>query len=152
MVTPAAASELIERVERHRELGKRLFCFTDLNDAELDYSYARSKALVYPSIAEGFGLPIVEALQHGRPVLASDTPVHREVGGDFCEYFSLSSPRILAERIADWECRGWSPRVRDAATYQALTWRESCQQLFRTCLQLAATAGGEAPQRTSHAA
>lgn len=47
---------------------------------------ANARAVLMPSLAEGFGLPIIEALALGTPVLASDLPAHREVGGDLACY------------------------------------------------------------------
>jgi glycosyltransferase involved in cell wall biosynthesis len=49
--------------------------------------------------AESYGLPIVEALAAGLPVLASDIPVHREVGGRHCSYFDPHCPDVLAARL-----------------------------------------------------
>ncbi len=129
--------ELHRRLLNHAESGRRLFYCADLNDTELDYCYRESRALVYPSIVEGFGLPIVEALQHGKPVLASDTAIHREVGGEFCAYFGLSSPEALAELIARCERLGHVPDVRPAAEFTAPTWRLSCSQLIETCRRYA---------------
>ena len=43
---------------------------------------AQSRGLLSPSLAEGFGLPIIEALHLGATVIASDIPAHREVAGD----------------------------------------------------------------------
>lgn len=90
---------LVERIRSHRRFGRDLFMFNDANDAEVAFTYENARAMVFPSIAEGFGLPIVESLSRHLPVLASDIPVHREVGGNFCTYFPLASPARLAELI-----------------------------------------------------
>ena len=71
---------MIERIKHHPELGKRLGWHESVNDAELSRLYASCDALIAASFAEGFGLPIVEAGHFGKPVLASDIPVFREVG------------------------------------------------------------------------
>jgi glycosyltransferase involved in cell wall biosynthesis len=47
---------------------------------------AQARAVLMPSLAEGFGLPIIEAATLGTPVLASNLPAHLEVGGDFAIY------------------------------------------------------------------
>jgi len=60
------------------------------NDATIDYLYKHAYFTVFPTQYEGFGLPIIESFLHKTPVLASDIPVLREVGGDLCEYFSLA--------------------------------------------------------------
>lgn len=57
--------------------------------------YRRGSMLLLPSEAEGFGLPILEAMACGRPVIASDLPVLREVGGDAASYCSVGD-------IASW--------------------------------------------------
>ncbi len=49
--------------------------------------YRMATVFVFPSLYEGFGVPILEALQAGTPVIASDIPPHREVGGDAITYF-----------------------------------------------------------------
>lgn len=55
-------------------------------DGDLQRLVAGAVALCAPSRYEGFGLPVLEALACGRPVLASDIPAHREVGGDATAY------------------------------------------------------------------
>jgi glycosyltransferase involved in cell wall biosynthesis len=54
-----------------------------INDAELWYLYQNAEAVLVPSLAEGFSLPLVEGLAADVPVVCSDIPVHREVAGSF---------------------------------------------------------------------
>lgn len=123
-------------VAEHPERGRRLFSFQDIEDAELDYCYRRSASLITASYAEGFNLPIVESLQRGRPVLAGDIPVHREVAGDFAHYFPCQRPDKLADLIARQQ-RGDLPggldQVRD---FHWPDWSASCQELFSTLARL----------------
>ncbi|HDS1836468.1 TPA: glycosyltransferase family 4 protein [Stenotrophomonas maltophilia] len=58
---------------------------------ELLSMYRRCSALIYPSRWEGFGIPPLEVLACGRPVIASDIPVHREVLGDAAIYVELGN-------------------------------------------------------------
>jgi glycosyltransferase involved in cell wall biosynthesis len=55
--------------------------------------------LIYPSLSEGFGLPILEALSVGCPVVASDLPVFRELFGDSILYAEAGNPKSFAEQV-----------------------------------------------------
>ena len=69
-------------------------------------------AVVVPSLKEGFGLPVLEAMQAGVPVVASDTPALREVGGDGPRYESPFDTAGWADAIAEaWQ----EPEIRKAA-------------------------------------
>ncbi len=132
------ANDLVARIRRHPRFGRDLFWFEGLSDTELDYCYRHSKAFIFASFAEGFGLPIAEALQHRLPVLASDIPVHREVGRDFCAFFDPHRPESLAALIAEFEHRAGFPGVREPTRYRATDWTTSTTQLFEKCLAHAA--------------
>lgn len=121
---------LIERIKQHPQWGKRLFMFNRVNDKSLEYAYANARALVFPSYVEGFGLPLVEAMQRGLPAMSSDIPVFREVGGDFMAYFDLSEPQSLAERVLQFERSGEFPALRPVADWQWISWHEASQQLI----------------------
>jgi len=110
--------------------------FNDLSDTELDYCYNHAKALVLPSQAEGFGLPLVEALYKGLPVLASDIPIFREVGKDFCTYFDISQPTSLAKIVVDIEKKETMPKVRNPEEYQLPDWKDSCRELLTKAVEL----------------
>jgi glycosyltransferase involved in cell wall biosynthesis len=86
---------VIAAITGHPEFGRRLFWFDDVEDGELTFLYKNVAALVLPSYAEGFGLPIVEAARHGRPVICSDLPVFREVGRDGALYFRVNDSDAL---------------------------------------------------------
>ena len=58
------------------------------NDAQLDHYMRGARALVFPSFVEGYGLPLVEALYCGTPVIASNLGVFRELAGDVPDYYS----------------------------------------------------------------
>jgi glycosyltransferase involved in cell wall biosynthesis len=58
-----------------------------------------ARALLMPSFAEGFGLPIIEALSVGTPVLASDLPAHREVGGELACYLDPADEAAWLEAV-----------------------------------------------------
>lgn len=75
------------------ELGllDRVDFFSALSEAALQSLYARSAALVYPSKMEGFGLPPLEALSYGKPVIVSDIAIFREMYGSFPHYVSLGN-------------------------------------------------------------
>ena len=80
-------------------LGDRVRFTGEISDAELISLYAGAAALVLPSLYEGFGLPLLEAMQMGCPCLASNVASLPEVGGDAALYFDPQSVPSLAERL-----------------------------------------------------
>ena len=68
-------SALQERLLKHKEFNRRLLSFENATDADLHILYSRARGAVLCSVAEGFGLPLIEAAFHGVPVIASDIPV-----------------------------------------------------------------------------
>ncbi|OHC27608.1 MAG: glycosyl transferase [Pseudomonadales bacterium RIFCSPLOWO2_12_59_9] len=131
------SDELIGLIQRHPELNKRLFMFNQLNDAGLEYAYAHSSALLFPSHAEGFGLPLVEAMQRGVPVMASDLPVFREIGGEYVAYFDLSCAGSLAALILEHQNSGRFPAGRSLDSWEWINWRTASLQLLEKTLKIA---------------
>lgn len=70
-----------------------------LPDDEIQRLYGESTAMVFPTLFEGFGLPVLEAMVSGCPVICSDIPVLREVGGDAATYFDPLEPASIAQAI-----------------------------------------------------
>jgi len=123
--------ELIRRLHSHPLYGTHLMHFGDLSDAELLHAYGRARALIFPSRAEGYGLPIVESLSHGLRVFASDIPAHREVGGPWCVYFQPSDVAGLARQIIRWERDGIFPATQPEGAFASPTWHQATEQLMQ---------------------
>lgn len=64
------------------KLEEKVFFLGYVQDDDLKYIYKKARVFVFPSLIEGFGLPVLEAMGHGIPVIASDIPVISEVAGD----------------------------------------------------------------------
>ena len=74
----------------------------DCTDADLVNYLRHAHALLFPSFTEGFGMPVVEALAHGLPVIASDLPVFREFAGDIPDYIDVNDENQWARTIASY--------------------------------------------------
>lgn len=120
---------LIERIRQHPELNRRLFMYNSLSDKSLEHAYSHATALVFPSHVEGFGLPLVEAMQRKLPAMASDIPVFREIGGDYMAYFDLANPQSLSDLVTGMERSGEFPAALGLEHWRWLSWREASAQL-----------------------
>lgn len=125
---------ILESMQAHPAWGKAILHFEDLNDAELHHAYRHARAVVFPSLAEGYGLPIVEALAREAPVIASDLDVHREVGGRACAYFNPHDVEGLVRLLL--ACRRRSHSVTRVGPLP--TWQEMADQVVATSLARAA--------------
>lgn len=94
--------QIVSRLSCHRELGKKLFWFNDISDEYLSLIYESVTCLFATSEGEGYGLPLIEGVQHGLPLLVRDIPVFREVSQEHADYFSANDPLQLGDAVADW--------------------------------------------------
>ncbi|MGX8712743.1 MAG: glycosyltransferase [bacterium] len=72
-----------------------------VNDNERRWLYAHCSALIFPSLFEGFGLPVIEAMQWGKPVFCSTATSLPEVGGKHAFYFDSFEPEAMARKVAE---------------------------------------------------
>jgi len=86
-----------------QQLAQRVEFAGFLSDTRLIKLYQRSYALIFPSLSEGFGLPGLEAMAVGLPVIASDIPVFHEVYGNAAAFFSPNSVAELVETVRTLE-------------------------------------------------
>jgi glycosyltransferase involved in cell wall biosynthesis len=101
-----------------------------VSPSELDRLFARSSLIALPTRFEGFGLPVLEAMSRARPVICSDLPVLREVGGDAAAYVDPTDAPAWARRIdellGDPAERG-AMSVRGAARAAEFSWSRTAE-------------------------
>ena len=126
-ITPERKAELEALIPD----GARVLFHNGVTDAEYDELLLRATALISLSRAEGYGLPLVEAMALGTPVIASDIPIFREVGGDAVSYVHPESPTEFAAAVtALADDALWQQRSRKSVERAAeFNWDESARQL-----------------------
>jgi glycosyltransferase involved in cell wall biosynthesis len=82
---------LLADLEASNHLNGKIILLRDLSDAELQEAYRRCVFTVFPSLCEGWGLPVAESLAHGKFCVASNRTSIPEVGGDLVDYFDPSN-------------------------------------------------------------
>ncbi|MFD1040873.1 glycosyltransferase family 4 protein [Pseudoxanthomonas kaohsiungensis] len=122
--------DFLSRLEAHPELGRRLNWLRSATDDEVHDCYRSADGLLFCSYGEGFGLPIVEAAQHGLPMLLRDLPEFREVAGDGAFFFSEPGADGVEGALLDWlELRRQGAVPRPSAAV-AITWEASARELL----------------------
>lgn len=106
-------SSLIYNVLKyHPESGNRLFFYENANDQELKKLYGLADCAVLGSIDEGYGLPIIEAINYNCGVLLSDIPVFREFELEECCYFNIAEPNELSKLISEYNKNQQPPKLK----------------------------------------
>lgn len=129
--------DLLERMEGHEDFGKGVFHVNGASDEEIDYLYQRCYALAFPSYIEGYGLPIIESMVRGVPVIAADTPINMEVGGEYALYFGQDKPEELVNRVAELISK---PEIYEAVkeklkNFIPPTWEETAKGILGILLE-----------------
>jgi glycosyltransferase involved in cell wall biosynthesis len=107
---------------------------------ELRRLFSNADLFVFPSLAEGFGMPLLEAMACGCPVAASEIPVMREVAGDAAEYFDPRDERAAARAmvaVLDSPDRRDELRSAGAARTAAWSWDAAASKFLHLARELA---------------
>ncbi|CAD5997908.1 glycosyltransferase family 1 protein [Agreia sp. COWG] len=118
----------------------RLVFHDGASDEEYTEVVRHATALVTASLEEGFGIPLVEAMAQGTPVITSDIPVFTEIGGDAALYFAAHDANELARQVRRLEdpavfAEASREGVRQA---QKFSWTSSARMLWELLDELAA--------------
>ena len=118
-----------------KKIDKNVIMFGPATKNQLVNLYTYAQALVFPSLMEGFGLPGIEAMALGTPVICSDIPVFREIYGDACLMFDPKNPEDIAAKLnrimEDKNLRTTliTQGKKQAARY---SWRRMAEQTLKT--------------------
>lgn len=118
--------QVLDMLDRCPALKPHVEEINGCSDARLAALLRGARALVMPSFAEGFGMPVAEALSAGVPVICSDIPAHREVGGTAPDYADpLDGPRWKA-LVMDYAKAGpaWQSQMQRLPHWHEPTWAE----------------------------
>lgn len=120
------ADEALDVLEDLEDLEGSVVHLQDCDDEELAAWLAGARALLMPSVAEGFGLPIVEALSLGTPVIASDLSVYREIVGAIPTYLQPDDQQAWEAAITSFMEDGpeRGRQQRQIPSYRQPTWHE----------------------------
>jgi glycosyltransferase involved in cell wall biosynthesis len=109
--------QVVDLLERSESLRGYVIEKSRCDDVELTTWLHHACALLFPSFTEGFGMPLVEALSLGVPVIASNLPVFREIAGDIPEFLDpLDGPR-------------WKEAVLEYALDDSVRRRNQCERI-----------------------
>ncbi len=97
--TPDYSARVIQRIEALNEKRRSVNVIPYVNDADMPCLYREASGLVYPSLHEGFGLPVLEAMACNTPVITSPVSSLPEVAGDAALYADPYSEEALAEAM-----------------------------------------------------
>ena len=105
----------------------RLHLLCPVSEGEKAWYLSNCLAFVHPSLAEGFGAPVVEAMKFGKPVFLSDKTALPEIGGDAAIYFSSFEPeymqRVFREGMTLYTVNGIEQKAKERA--KTFDWEES---------------------------
>lgn len=128
-IAPEREEELASRTPP----GARLVFHHGISDEAYRELLDSATALVTASRAEGFGLPVVEAMARGCPVAISDLPIFRELGGEVPAYFDPDAPDSIAAAVQGLERpEAWQEAAaRGPAQAATFSWDRSARELLR---------------------
>ena len=135
-IAPARQAELQSLVQPS---GGFVFFHNGVSEAEYHDLLDESVALVTGSKDEGFGIPLVESMARGVPVVVSDIPIFEEIGGDAAIFFDQDSPDSFAAAVKKLEANPEWVRRSELSRKQAakFNWESSAGELLRIARELA---------------
>ncbi len=123
--------DFASKVRNHPERNKRLFWLEGISDEYLEKVYETSTCLIAASEGEGFGLPLIEAAQHKKPIIARDIPVFKEVAKEFAYYFeNTNEANVLCKAIKEWLELYKDDKHPKSQNMPWLTWEQSTKILL----------------------
>ena len=132
--------QVVDMLDRCPALKGHVEEMSALPDAEMRAIVAGARAVLLPSFAEGFGMPVTEALALGTPVICSDLPALREAGGDAADYLHPLDGIGWHNALIEYSAPGSGRRAAQLARMQAWmppSWEEHVRIILKTVEEIA---------------
>lgn len=129
--------ETLYMLRKDSQISDKIIILFGPDDATRDQLYEKCLFTICPSFYEGWGLPVVESLAHGKLCIASDSPALREAGGAFAEYFSPFDTNELLQKLTLYshdKTKRTQFEDRIKKEFTPYNWNESYQVLAQTLL------------------
>ncbi|MES2891384.1 MAG: glycosyltransferase family 1 protein [Bacteroidota bacterium] len=131
--------EVVEQEIRRWNVSDRVKLTGAISEEEKYWYYKNCSAFLFPSYAEGFGLPALEAMHFGKPVFLSTETCLPEIGGDAAWYFHSFDPaamqRVFADGMADFSQGNFQQKIRERAA--SFSWERAAAQYLEIYSSLA---------------
>lgn len=131
--------ELLQLIDRDERIKDKILILDNVCDADLIYLYQNCWFTVYPSLMEGYGLPVAESLSFGKYCLASHAGSLPEVGGGFIDY---ANPNNLQEWTEKFKFLINNPHIIQSKealiqqNYKHMSWKNCVKQILSTELKI----------------
>lgn len=128
-------NELLDQIRSDNALGNTLLMLPNANDETLATLYHDAAFCLYPSLYEGYGLPVAEAFSYGKAVISSNRGALPEVVGDFSPCLDPADEAAWYSTIKEWiiDPAARAPYEHALRTrYSPRTWKEAGSQFFQT--------------------
>jgi glycosyltransferase involved in cell wall biosynthesis len=129
-------ADYIEGIEKEAErlgVSDRVHLTGPIPEGEKSWYLRHCTAFMHPSLAEGFGAPVVEAMQFGKPLFLSDRTSLPEIGGDVAFYFSNFEPdhmrEVLNKGLEKYSQNGLAEKIKRRA--QQFNWQEKALEYLK---------------------
>lgn len=113
--------EVFDLLDHHPMMGRFIHEKNDVGDADLSAALHHAKALLFPSFAEGFGIPALEARAMNVPIICNTLPVMRETLGDIAVYAEVSDSYLWVKAIRDILAHG-GKKQHNSGALPPFTW------------------------------
>ncbi|MGL5014380.1 MAG: glycosyltransferase family 4 protein [Bacteroidales bacterium] len=137
---PSAYNDRILEEARRWDVEDRVIITGPINEQEKNWLYKNCEAFLFPSIAEGFGLPVIEAMQYGKPIFLSKHTSLPEIGGDDAYYFDWDfTPEemriVLQSGLEEYNS---NPSIKDRLIkrHELFTWENAAKSYYDIYEQL----------------
>ena len=128
-----AVEDLLREIETNPLTQDTIVLLHDVSDVQLTMLYRACAFVLFPSLYEGFGLPLAEALSYGKLCVTTDAGALAEIGGDLVMRLDAKDTLAWSRAIGRFmtspaEIEGWETRVRK--TYRPTTWDDAANSFF----------------------